>query len=178
MWLEWYCIALSLVYKMTPLWCTCAIALIESQLCKFSVWFSIPPVKVAPCIHLTRSWAFSGRHDPCAAQLLFDSASLADQHPCRPQVNDRHGQNAITSMTEAILPKYLPIVWTKRPVLQLELIHVITGWIGFAPTVIELAQHLIQLATNIAMNYTSKHLAFFSDLQAVEIAFHVSRYST
>jgi len=68
-------------------------------------------------------------------------------------------------MNEAISLEHLPLAWTQRPVTQTSPPEFAES-VGFAPTVSNVVDHLVEMAVNIAANCKISDREFFSDLEA------------
>lgn len=74
-------------------------------------------------------------------------------------------QYAITSMGQGTVLEYSPICWTQMPLLHLEPISSQLLDLPWAPHAVDVARHLIELATTVANECTARSTEFFSDLQ-------------
>jgi hypothetical protein len=86
----------------------------------------------------------------------------------RPTYRDDHmreliDSNVVSTMNEVLSPAFIPIAWTRRVFANTAPANFL-AYIGFEPTIGDVVEHLVELATTFAAKCTMKEEKFFDDL--------------
>jgi hypothetical protein len=82
----------------------------------------------------------------------------------------------IVTIKDVISPAHEPVAWTQRLVASGPPPRLFENIITFAPHIFEVAEHLVSMATNIALRCDISNADFFSDLRATYQYLNESRH--